>query len=51
MSRQIPSTRSDTKVKERVWEPSPYTVIDAPVSAWRMKFGIARPSFIRMRGP
>jgi hypothetical protein len=36
---------------ERVWLPSPATVIGWPVSAWLAKAGIARPSFGRMRGP
>ena len=47
----MPSTRSETYVKERVWEPSPYTVSGSLRSACRMKVGIARPSVSRIRLP
>lgn len=47
----MPSTRSETKVNERVWEPSPKTVRGSPASAWLMSEGTIRPSFARIRGP
>jgi hypothetical protein len=50
-SRISPSTRSETKQKDRVCAPSPKTVIGRSCSAWRRKVGIARPSCGRMRGP
>ena len=36
---------------DRVWLPSPATVIGRPVRACVAKAGIARPSFGRIRGP
>jgi hypothetical protein len=46
-----PRTKSSTKQKLRVWEPSPNTVSGLSSSAWRRKVGTARPSLGRMRGP
>ena len=50
-SEMSPRTRSSTKQKLRVWEPSPNTVSGLSVSAWRRKVGMARPSCGRIRGP
>ena len=47
----MPSMRSLTKQNERVWDPSPKTVIGRSCSAWRRKVGMARPSCGRIRGP
>src|SRR5262245_49158430 len=51
MSRQRPSMRSLMYWNERVWAPSPKTVMGTPVSAWLMNAGMARPSLSRMRVP
>src|SRR5262249_4454163 len=51
MSRQRPSMRSLMYWNERVWAPSPKTVMGTPVSAWLLNAGMARPSLSRMRGP
>ena len=46
-----PRTRSSTKQKLPVCDPSPKTVSGFSSSAWRMKVGMARPSCGRIRGP
>ena len=46
-----PRTRSSTKQKQRVCEPSPNTVSGLSASAWSRNVGTARPSLGRIRGP
>ena len=42
---------TETYWNERVWEPSPYSVISLFCKAWMMKFDTTRPSFGCMRLP
>ncbi len=46
-----PRTSSSTKQNDRVWLPSPNTVIGSPRSAWTRKLDTDRPSSTRMFGP
>ena len=47
----MPSTSSSTYTTDRVWLPSPATVIGLFDRACVANAGIARPSFGRIRGP
>jgi len=51
ISASRPCSRSDTYWKDRVCEPSPYSVSESPRSACLMKLETTRPSSGSMRGP
>jgi hypothetical protein len=51
MTAAKPAMRSLTYWNERVWLPSPYTVMGVPVRACDTKLDTTRPSSSAMRGP